>query len=107
MAWRKPGQGSDFVFTGKGSQESTRKAVIHFIAETAYVKGVIVAEQYHGRINNENFSSFVREHFASIFKKSANPRGELFLQDVDPSQNSVKARPAWDEVGAQKFTISA
>ena len=51
---------------------------------------------------------FVREHFASMFKKSANPpKGKLFLQDGDPSQNNVKARPAWDEVGARKFTIPA
>ena len=41
------------------------------------------------------------------FKKSANPRDKLFLQDNDPSQNSVKARFDWDEVGPRKFTIPA
>ena len=107
MAWRKPGQGFDFGFTGKGSHEGTGGTVAHFMAAIAYGKGVIAAEQYHGRINAEKFSSFVREHFASMFKKSANPRGKLFLQDGDPSQNSVKARSAWDEVGDRKFTIPA
>ena len=77
------------------------------MAAIAYGKGVIAAEQYHGRINAEKFSSFVHDHFASMFKKNANPRGKLFLQDGDPSQNSVKARSAWDEVGARKFTIPA
>ena len=107
MTWRKPGKGFDFGFTGKGSHETTGGTVADFMAAIAYGKGVIAAEQYHGRINVEKFSSFVREHFASMFKKSANPRGKLFLQDGDPSQNSVKARSAWNEVGARKFTIPA
>ena len=107
MASRKPGQGFDFGFTGKGSHEGTGGTVAHFMAAIVYGKGVIAAEQYHGRINAEKFSSFVQEHFASMFKKSANPRGKLFPQDGHPSQNSVKARSAWDEVGARKFTIPA
>ena len=107
MAWRKPGQGFDFGFTGKGSHEGTGGNVAHFMSAIAYGKGVIAAEEYHRRINSKTFSSFVREHFASMIKKSANLRGRLFLQDGDPSQNSVKARSAWDEVGARKFTIPA
>ena len=79
MAWRKSGQGFDFSFTGKGSHEGTGRTVAHFMTAIAYRKGVIAAEQYHGRINNEKFSSFVCEHFASMFKKSTNPRGKLFL----------------------------
>ena len=54
--------------------------------------GVIAGKHYHGRINAEKFSSFVREHFASMVKKKANSREELLLQDGDPSQNNVKAR---------------
>ena len=68
------------------------------MAAIAYGKGLIAVEQYHGRISAEKFSSFVREHFASMFKKRAKPRRKLFLQDGDPSQNSVKARSAWDEI---------
>ena len=105
MAWRKPGQGLDFGFTGKGSHEGTGGSVAHFIAAIAYGKGVIVAEQYFGRIDAKKFSAFVKEHFASMFKKSPNPKGKLFLQDGDPSQNSAKARTAWDAVGARKFSI--
>ena len=107
MAWRKPGQGFDFGSTGKGSHESTGGNVSNFMAATAYGKGVIAAEQYHGRINAEKFSSFVREHCASMFIKSANPREKPFLQDGDSSQNSVKARSAWDGDGARKFAIPA
>ena len=72
MAWRKPGQGFDFSFTGKGSHEGTGGTVAHFMAATAYGKGVIAAEQYHGRINAEKFSSFVREHFACMPTQGGN-----------------------------------
>ena len=66
MAWRKPAQGFDFGFTGKGSHKGTEGTVAHFIAAIAYGKGVIAAEQYHGRVNAEKFSSFACQHFASI-----------------------------------------
>ena len=42
-----------------------------------------------------------------MLKKSANAKWRLLLQDGDPSQNIVKARSAWDEVDARKFTIPA
>ena len=105
IVWRKPGQGLDFGFTAKGSHEGTGGSVAHFMAAIAYRKSVIAAEQYFGRINADTFSSFVHEHFASMFKKYPNPKGKLFLQDGLPSQNSGKARSAWDKVGAQKFSI--
>ena len=53
------------------------------MAAIAYGKGVIAAEQYHDRINAESFSSFICEHFASMF-------------------NNV-----WDKVGAGKLAIPA
>lgn len=105
MVWRKPGQGLDFGFTAKGNHEGPGGSVAHFMAAIAHGKGVIAAEQYFGRINAETFSSFVREHFATMFKESPNPKGKLFLQDGDPSQNSCKARTAWDKIGARKFSI--
>ena len=42
-----------------------------------------------------------------MFKKCHNPKGKLFLQDGDLSQNSCKVRSAWDKIGARKFTIPA
>lgn len=70
-------------------------------------KDGIAAEKYYDRINAENLSYFSYEHFANMFKKSANPRGNLFLKDGDSSQNSVKPRTDCDKVGARKFTIPA
>ena len=69
MAWKKSGQGFDYVFTGKGSHESTVETVSHFTTAIDYEKGVTAAKQYHGRINAERFSLFVRELFASMCKK--------------------------------------
>lgn len=75
------------------------------MADIIYGKGEIAAEQYNGRIKAEKLSSFVCEHFYSMFKESANPRGKLSLQNSGPSQNSAKSRTAWKKVGARKFTI--
>ena len=49
--------------------------------------------------------SFISDHFNEAFEKSDNPRGKLFLQDGDPSQNSKKAKVALDAVGARLFSI--
>ena len=79
MAWRRPDQGLNFGFTAKGSHEGTGGNVDHFMTAIPCGKGVVIAEQYCDRIDAEKFSSFIYEHFASMFKKSANPRGKLFL----------------------------
>ena len=46
------------------------------------------------------------EHFASMFKVLTQG-GNFSSRLVDPSQNNVKARSAWDEVDTRKFTIPA
>ena len=68
-------------------------------------ESLFAAEECHDRTNAKKFSSSICEHCASMFKKSANPRETLFLQNGDPSQNSVKSRTAWDKFAARKFTI--
>ena len=39
MAWKRPGQGFDFGFTGKGSQKDTGGTVAQFMTVIAYGKG--------------------------------------------------------------------
>ena len=68
---------------------------------------MILAEQYEGHLNGQTFAQFVREQFPTLFERSANPKGRLFLQDGDSSQNSRKARDAIDEVNARQFKIPA
>ena len=71
----------------------------------AYMKEVILCEQYEGRINREKFANFVREHFGKTFQRSANPTGKLLLRDGDLSQNSKKAKAVLDAVGARLFSL--
>ena len=78
-----------------------------FMVAISYRKGIIAAEQYLGRISADPFSSFVDEHFASMFSECSNPKGKLFLHDGDQSQNICKPRSAWDKTGTRKFSIPA
>ena len=105
MAWRRPGEGLMFKRTAKSNHEGTGAKVAHFVAAIAYGKGVLLCEQFHGKLNEQTFSDFIHEQFPKAFANSANPRGKLFLQDGDPSQNSKKARDAMNCVGAKKFSI--
>ena len=79
MAWRRLDQGLNFRFTAKGSHEGTGGNVAHFMTAIACGKVVVTAGQYCDRIDAKKFSYFIYEHFSSMFKKSANPRGKLLL----------------------------
>ena len=107
MAWRKRNEGLSQHCTAKGSHVGSGGRVAHFMVAIAYDKGVIMAEQYTGKINGEMFSNFILEQFPQAFQNSANPRGKLFLQDGDPSQNSNKSKEALEQIGAKKFSILA
>ena len=54
-------------------------------------------------LNDENFANFVRKHFPAALKMSANPKGLLFLQDGDLTQNSRKVKKAFDDVECRMF----
>lgn len=105
MVWRKAHERLHFGLTAKGSHEGNGGKQAHFIVAIGYTKGVIICEQYDGRLNGQKFADFIRDEFPEAFKASINPRGKFFLQDGDPSQNSVKARNAMYDIGARKFTI--
>ena len=107
MVWIKPGQRLDFGFTAKGSHKRRGGSVVRFMAAITYGKGVIAVVQYFGRIKADAFSSFVCEHFPSMFRKYPNSKGKLFLQDGDPSQKSCKARFATGKIEPRKFSIPA
>ena len=74
-----------------------------FMVAIAYGKGVIKCHQYHGNVNSEMCADFIKEQFPSMFENSPNPKGKLFLQDGDPSQNSALAREAMESVGYLKY----
>ena len=74
------------------------------IVAIAYGKGIVCCEQYEGQMTGQLFASFITEKFDRVFANSANPRGKLFLQDGDPSQNSKVARDAMAKIGTRLFS---
>ena len=88
MTWIRPEEGLMFKCTDNGNHEGTSAKVAHFMAAIAYGKGVVLCEQFHGKLNGQTFSDFIYEQFPKAFANSANLRGKLILQDGDRSQNS-------------------
>lgn len=74
MTWRKRDKGLVPSCTAKGSDVDSGGKVAHFMVAIAYMKGVILCEQYEGRINGDMFASFVKNHFPATFEKNANPK---------------------------------
>ena len=105
MVYRLKREG--FIVSSKGKKEGVSGKVANFFAAISYGKGVVLCEQYLEQLNGENFSNFVRKYFPAAFKKSANPKSMLFLQDGDPTQNSRKAKKVFDDVGCRMFSIPA
>ena len=96
MLWRK---------AGVEKKEGSGGRVANFVVAVAYNKGVICCEQYLGNMNGQLFANFLRENVPQMFEHSANPKGKLFLQDGDPSQNSKEAHIAVGQVGCKLFSI--
>lgn len=105
MAWRRPDEGLQPGCTARGSHVGSGGRVAHFFVAIAYNKGVILNEQYHGRVNGAMFAEFVTDNFREAFRQGSNPRGKLFLQDGDPSQNSRAAKKVIDRLGGRVFNI--
>ena len=103
--WRRQSERLKFGMTAKSNHEGVGGRQAHFMVGIGYGRGVVLCEQYEGRLNGEKFAEFVRTSLPQAFADSPNPRGKLFLQDGDPSQNSKKAKDALVSIGARKFTI--
>ena len=82
-----------------------KEIIIIFIK--ALQKEVTFAEQDEGQLNAKRFAEFVRAQLPTLFERSSNARGKLFLQDGDPSQNSPKEQEAMCQVRAWKFSMPA
>ena len=57
------------------------------------------------KLSGKLFAEFIENKFLEIFKSSCNPTGNVFVQDVDPSQNSKAAKTALDKIGVVQFSI--
>lgn len=103
--WRKPSEGLSVFCTAKGKKEGVGGKVARFTVAIGHGVGVVHCEQHFKRMNGQLFADFIKQKFPEMFTKSANPRGRLFLQDGDPSQNSAKARQAMDDLNYRVFKI--
>ena len=101
--WRKDKETLHEDCTAKGSKEGTGGKQAKFFVAISFDQGVILAEQYDD-LNGDTFAQFIREHFADMFVKSGKLT-KTWLQDGDPSQNSMKSKEAQNEVGAELFPI--
>ena len=88
--------------TAKGSHVGPGGRVAHFIVAKAHQEGIVLCEQYEGKINGDMFLDFIKAHFQGTFSRCRIPKGKNFLQD---GKNSKKASHALDTVGAIKFSI--
>ena len=103
--WIKKGEVLSRNCTAKGKKEGANGRVAKFICAIAYGRGFIKCHHYTGSIDGEKCKIFIEEHFPSMLKISPNPKGKLFLQDGDPSQNSALASETMDTVGCRLFKI--
>lgn len=104
--WKKKGESLSKECLAKGKKEGVNGRVAHFMVAISHGRGVTKCLLYN-KLNGEMCADFIRDHFPSMFSESPNPRGKLFLQDGDPSQNSKVSRDAMDSIGCRLFHIPA
>ena len=105
MARRKSTEG--LSTTAKGKKEGNGGKMAHFFVAIAYNNGVILCKQYNEKLTGESFANFLKEFFPATFERSANARGNFFLQGGVPRQVYRRAKQAMDEVGCRMFSIPA
>ena len=105
--YMRKGEELDLHNTAKGKKEGVGSRTAKFFCAIAYGRGFMECHHYTERLDGQFCENYIRERFPEMFQASANPRGKLFLQDGDPSQNSAAARLAMDAVGCRLFKIPA
>ena len=103
--WRKPNEGLKYGCVAKGAKEGVRNA--NFMVAISFSKGVVLCEQYFGRITGSKFADIVKRTFPAAFEKSINPTTRRFLMDGCPNQNSKVAKNAIAEVDSIIMKIPA
>ena len=99
--WRKVNEG--LTRTCKGKKEGSTQ--VKFMVGISYNKGVVLCEQYFGRLNGAQMAKMIKRHFPHAFRQSINPKARRVLQDGCPVQNSVAAKRALQRVKGVSFSI--
>ena len=76
MTLRKRSEGLDPLYTAKGSHTGSGGRIAHFIVAISFNKGVILCEQYFGKISGEMFADFIHKHFKEAFLKKQQSKGQ-------------------------------
>ena len=79
MAMRLKKEGLHPDCTAKGSHADLKGTVAH--VAIAYIKGVVLREQYGVEINWDMFSDFIKTQFQETFSPCRIPKDKRFLQD--------------------------
>ena len=82
MILRQRSEGLDPLCTAKGSHTGSGGRIAHFLVAISFNNGVILYEQYFGKISGEMFADFIYKHFKEAFEKSNNPKDKLFFRMV-------------------------
>lgn len=69
-------------------------------------RSIILCDQYN-KLNGQYFKSLVEKEFKNMFSRAKKGGSKLWLQDNDPSQNSMQAKSALRKIGAKLFRIPA
>ena len=76
-----------------------------FVVAISYKRGVILCEQYTGRMSEQYFADFVKEQFPAAFVAIINPKAKRVPQEGYPNQNSKLAKRAMERLGTHLFCI--
>ena len=67
MAWQLKNEGLRPHCTAKRSHVGSGGREAHFILAIAHLKGVVLCEQYEGKISGDMFSDFMKTHLQETF----------------------------------------
>ena len=104
LVWRKKNEGLTKGSTSKGNKAGYGGKVTGFFVAISLGKRICYCKHYE-KFNGKLFAEFIENNFLEIFKSSCNPTGNVFVQDVDSSQNSKAAKTALDKIGVVQFSI--
>ena len=105
MGWRRPHDGLDFERTTKGSHEGVGGRVAHFICAIAHDKGMVLAEQYHDRLNVFHLTAIMSFSMSSEMpNRPVCLTGPLLVAKMGVSFAMVMSLAKWF-LGAGRLTV--
>ena len=105
--WRKSNEG--LKYTSKGSKNLPEGRSLHLLVGISHSTGVVLAEEYE-KMNGPWFAKFVQGTLQKVLMDCAVLKRKeklLLVMDNDPSQRSMVAKDALQEIGAELVEIPA